>query len=258
MLPTLPKAHNENIVVQELENEVLIYDFQTDKAFCLNETLSIIFQHCDGKTSIGELKRRYKYTDDLIFLALDELHASNLIEGKKSAHFAGLSRREVIRKVGLGTMLALPVITGLVAPRAASAASCAANTQNDINNCGSCGNVCNLPNAAANCVVGTCQVAACFPNFANCNGNPGDGCETNTSTSNTNCGGCGNACPVNNNVPACVNGNCTVGTCNAGFANCNNSPFDGCETNTNTSNTNCGGCGNVCTAGTTCQNGTCQ
>jgi hypothetical protein len=253
----LPKNRNKNIVVQELENETLIYDFATDKAYCLNETLTVVYNHCDGVTSVDELKRRYKFTDDLIFLALDELQNNKLIEGEKSTHFAGMNRREVIRKVGLGTMLSLPVITGLVAPRAASAASCAANTQNDINNCGSCGNVCNLPNASATCVGGTCQIAACFPGFANCNGSPVDGCETNTTNSATNCGGCGAACQVNNNTPVCINSGCSVGTCNTGFANCSGTAATGCETNI-TTNTNCGGCGNVCAAGTTCQNGACR
>ena len=31
----IPKARQEDIVVQELENELLIYDFRIDKAFCL-------------------------------------------------------------------------------------------------------------------------------------------------------------------------------------------------------------------------------
>lgn len=242
MLPTLPKARNENIVVQELENEVLIYDFQTDKAFCLNETLSTIFGHCDGKTSFDELKRRYRYTDDLIYLALDELQSRNLVESEKITHFAGMSRREVIRKVGLGTMFALPVITGLVAPNAANAASCG---------------VCNLPNATSTCVGGNCQITSCNPGFADCNNTAGDGCETNLNTSVNNCNGCGFVCSFPNATASCVGGSCAIASCNAGFANCNNVLADGCETNLNTSSTNCGQCGFSCPGGQTCQGGSC-
>lgn len=34
----LPKARNNNLIMQDAENEVLIYDTVSDKAYCLNET----------------------------------------------------------------------------------------------------------------------------------------------------------------------------------------------------------------------------
>ena len=121
----LPKARNENIVVQNLETEVLIYDTIIDKAYCLNETSANIFNHCDGATSFDEFKRRYKYTDELIFLALDELKEKNLLDSsaKYQTPFAGMNRREVIRKVGFATMIALPTISSIVAPTSLNAAS---------------------------------------------------------------------------------------------------------------------------------------
>lgn len=121
----LPKSRNENIVVQNAENEVLIYDTVTNQAFCLNETSAKVFNHCDGKTSFDELKRKYKYTDELIYLALDELKKQNLLADDAAylSPFAGMNRREVIRKVGFATMVALPLISTLVAPTAAAAQS---------------------------------------------------------------------------------------------------------------------------------------
>lgn len=127
----LPKARSENLLIQEFENEVLIYDAQIDKAYCLNETSARVFEACDGETSFDELKRRYKFTDDLIFLALDQLRKENLLPGGDSyrSPFAGMNRREAVRRAGLATMVVLPVISALVAPTAANAAS-------------ACGNVC--------------------------------------------------------------------------------------------------------------------
>ena len=49
-------------------------------------------------------------------------------------------------------------------------------------------------------------------------------------------------------------------TCAAGFADCNNNPSDGCETNINTSASNCGVCGRVCSGtngASSCVAGTC-
>jgi hypothetical protein len=140
----LPLARTANIVVQELGNEVLIYDLKTHKAFNLNETSSIVYKACNGSASFEELKSKYKFTDDIIFLALDELKKQNLIAEDYDSPFAGISRREVIRKVGLASMIALPAIASLVAPTAAGAqsagllplfASCATNAQCASNFC---------------------------------------------------------------------------------------------------------------------------
>lgn len=83
-MKSLPKIRNENIIVQKLKNEVLIYEPATNQAFCLNETSAKVYNHCDGATSFDELKRRYKFTDDLIFLALDELRKENLKQLKEN------------------------------------------------------------------------------------------------------------------------------------------------------------------------------
>lgn len=121
----LPQSRNENIVVQNLENEILIYDLLINKAFCLNQTSAIVYQNCDGITTCDELKSKYKLTDDLIFLTLDKLREQNLLDEKEkfvSPH-ADVSRREAIRRAGLASLAALPVISVLLAPQAVNAAS---------------------------------------------------------------------------------------------------------------------------------------
>lgn len=123
----LPPTRNENIVVQEAGVETLIYDLTTNKAYCLNETTAKVFHACGNNRTFADLRREHNFTDDLIYLTLDELAANNLIADYQSNYFSGLSRREVIRKVGLATMVALPVISSLVAPQAAHAASACVN-----------------------------------------------------------------------------------------------------------------------------------
>ena len=119
----LPKAKTENIVVQKAGNEVLIYDLMANKVFCLNETSTKVYQACNGKTSFDELKTKFKLTDDLIYFALHEFHNLDLVSSDYQSKFASIPRRELIKKVGLASAMALPLVTSIVAPQAVHAQS---------------------------------------------------------------------------------------------------------------------------------------
>lgn len=86
-----------------------------------------------------------------------------------------------------------------------------------------------LLNATSVCQGGQCVLGQCQPGFANCNGNPADGCETNIMVSNSNCGACGSPCFGGPHMSAmCQQGVCNR-VCEPGYKNCNGSPNDGCE-----------------------------
>lgn len=214
MLRKLPAAQNRAVAVQEFDKEILIYDFDINKAYCLNETSSVVYRHCDGKTSFDELNRRYNYTDDLIYFALEELQKSNLVEGEKIAHFAGLTRREAVKRVGLGTLAALPVISALAAPSAAQAASgCAAD-----------GQTCTFNNFTQSncCAGGRCQSSnacvQCFPQ-----GVRYSGCAAPGSTPE-NQAACATVCNNDPRKNLCCNG----GTATANFDTTANPPEYAC------------------------------
>jgi hypothetical protein len=126
-----PKARENELVVQELRDEVLIYDLTIHKAYCLNPTSAEIWNLCDGNNSVSDItkqlskKLKQPLTDDLVWLALDQFKEDNLLSHNQEVEikFDGLSRREVIKKVGFASMVALPVIASLVAPTAAMAQS---------------------------------------------------------------------------------------------------------------------------------------
>lgn len=123
---------------------------------------------------------------------------------------------------------------------------CEVNTETSPSHCGTCGNVCNLPNSTESCVSGACNIASCDADYADCDASRTNGCEVNTATSAANCGTCGRVCVAANGTPSCSAGNCAVDACNAGFADCDALATNGCETNTQTSASSCGTCGNVC------------
>jgi len=53
--PHAALARDEELVVQELSDEVLIYDLRQHKAHCLNQTAAFVWNHCDGETSADEI-----------------------------------------------------------------------------------------------------------------------------------------------------------------------------------------------------------
>lgn len=117
----LPQSRSENIVVQSADKELLLYDLIINKAYCLNETSALIYQACDGKTTFAELKKRErKLTDEIIFLAIDEMQKENLLQEKFES---GISRRKLLTEAAFAA-LTLPMITILIAPKAVQAQSC--------------------------------------------------------------------------------------------------------------------------------------
>src|SRR5664279_2515256 len=96
-----------------------------------------------------------------------------------------------------------------------------------------------MVNATASCTNGSCTIATCQPNMADCNNKASDGCETNLQTSATYCGSCNNACNTNHGTATCAAGQCGI-TCAPGFSNCDGLVSNGCEVDLSRSEDNCG------------------
>jgi len=100
-------------------------------------------------------------------------------------------------------------------------------------NCGACGQACDTARSlGATCAGGACGYAGCAPGWADCTkaAPDTDGCETSTS-SPSNCGGCGQACDTSTGQPTCNGTACTY-QCAPGRTDCNagRAPnTDGCE-----------------------------
>jgi hypothetical protein len=128
----VPVARKEGLVIQETTEEVLVYDLTSNKAHCLNQTAAFVWKSCNGNNSIPEITRLFEkevgsaVEEDLIWLAVDQLNEKNLLEAELASNLAGRSRREVIKKIGLATVVALPIVASLTAPTSALAStSCA-------------------------------------------------------------------------------------------------------------------------------------
>lgn len=156
-----PIARKAGLVIQEVPDEVLVYDLETNKAHCLNRSAAMIWRSCDGKNTVSEIAGLVasqvggKVTEDFVWLAIDQLSENRLLEKEIAVTFEGQSRREALKKIGMATMVAVPVIASLVAPQnALAAASCACQ------NPSSCGSV---PNAGCPSTVNCNGAGICAP-----------------------------------------------------------------------------------------------
>lgn len=133
-----PTARTAGLVVQEVPDEVLVYDLERERAHCLNQTAAMVWRACDGNTSVKEIghvigsKTGHPVSDDLVWLAIDQLNEHDLLTAEIKPKFAGESRREVLKKIGLASMIALPIIASLAAPQSVLAnVSCVCDDVSD-------------------------------------------------------------------------------------------------------------------------------
>jgi hypothetical protein len=112
---------------------------------------------------------------------------------------------------------------------------------NTLDRCGACDATCGgLAHASPDCETGTCKVKACLGNYADCNEQGDDGCETPLDGLD-NCAGCSTVC----DKASCGGGVCTAVVCASPLADCDRDEVD-CEVDLSADVDNCGGCDLAC------------
>jgi hypothetical protein len=131
MIPNvIPQARENGLVLQELEDELLVYDLDRHKAHCLTGAAGLVWRHCDGKTSVSELttllQKEYRapVDEEVVWVALQRLGKAHLLRERVTpptdASFRS-SRRDLMRKLSVVGGIA---VISIIAPQAANAATC--------------------------------------------------------------------------------------------------------------------------------------
>jgi hypothetical protein len=125
----LPLARTDALVIKELQDEVLVYDLKRHKAHCLNQASAIVWQHCDGRTTVEQMaslleRELASAVDvDVVWLALTQLRRFHLLEeASPKTGIIKVTRRDLVRKY-IPAALVLPLILSIPSPTAAQAAS---------------------------------------------------------------------------------------------------------------------------------------
>jgi hypothetical protein len=136
----IPVARTANIFITEVDNEVMIYDRETDACHCLNPIATKVYYYADGRNTVDDiaafLEQELELSEDvdirgLVWLALEELEKCHLLKEYLKEPLSderGTSRRKVLGKTAklagaaaIGVLF--PMIHSVIAPKLAMAAS---------------------------------------------------------------------------------------------------------------------------------------
>ncbi len=173
---TFPLARRSALVMKEMPDEILLYDLKHHQAHCLNQTAALVWQHCDGATSLTVIAQTLSQelnttmSEAVVWVALEQLSRAHLLEQQlsKPAARASVSRRQALRKLA-GMAALAPLVTSIVAPTAQAANTCLGQACTNDAQC-DCTNCCNT-------VSGQCTATGLLaddPCDVNCQCDSGD------------------------------------------------------------------------------------
>ncbi len=128
-----PVTRKENVFVEQLATEVVLYDKTHHRAHRLNRTVFAVWENADGSKTVEELaeilnnRLGVPLDRELVLLALEDLQKADLVADAppETADGSSLSRREMGRKFALAGASAslLPFVASVLAPTPAMARS---------------------------------------------------------------------------------------------------------------------------------------
>jgi hypothetical protein len=183
-----PVARSEDLLIEEVGDELLVYDQLSNQAHCLGTLAARVWQACDGETSAEALASKLDLDSDSVARALAELSDCKLLEGDGPLVVSngGITRRDLgfrAAKVGAAAA-AVPLIVSIAAPVPAAAitptpAQCLLYTDSD---CDNCTNICGC------CCCGQSGGGPVEPSCKTCYTT--SGCPTITFTADNKAGHC--------------------------------------------------------------------
>jgi hypothetical protein len=165
-----PERRRDGLVVKELPEEVLVYDLERHRAHCLNPAAAAVFRSCNGERTVSEIARILRREtgapadESWVHLALDRLDKAHLLEAAPAAKPRhGVSRRDILKRAGVGLAAAIPIVTSIVAPTPVEAAATCTQCCSSAADGTPCGNPLALCTGICTCQGGLC-VGGCGPN----------------------------------------------------------------------------------------------
>ena len=138
-------------LVRQVGSETLVINLQHNKATCLNEMAASVWKLCDGKNTISDISRTLSdrhgtaVQENATRLALVQLEKAGLFSTQPDHRdeLQSDTRRTLIKRLSVTSLLALPAVASVVIPLPAAAASCRPNGNPCTSNAQCCSGRCN-------------------------------------------------------------------------------------------------------------------
>jgi hypothetical protein len=123
-----PRARTNRLVTRDLGDELLVYDLERHKAYCLNQVAMQVFRRCDGETTVPDMALHVgkalgmPVDEQAVRLGLVRLEKAHLLDDPV-AQILHISRREILSALGKAALVAMPLVTAITVPTSAQAAS---------------------------------------------------------------------------------------------------------------------------------------
>lgn len=176
---TVHMARVGDLIVEDVGEEALIYDTRTDTAHSLNSVAAAVWRAAHDGATVSQLVEHTSADEDLVVIALSELHEKGLMDGSEFAAPRISRRRALGRMAAVGAAAAAaPFIVSATVPKAEAAGSppscravgqtCTGTTFASNNCCSStsCGN--NSPVCSTSGTCTCCTPAGTKPGGSNC------------------------------------------------------------------------------------------
>jgi hypothetical protein len=130
----MPSRISQNVSMQQIGAETLVYDGQRHLAFCLNASSGAVWKMADGTRTMAQIAHATsleigaEVSEVLAGYIVETLRADGLLEpttqsgnGNGVEATPGISRRAMLQRLGVGGAMLLPVVASIAAPTAAQA-----------------------------------------------------------------------------------------------------------------------------------------
>jgi len=128
-----PKIRTTRLLVEELVDELLIYDVDRNEVHCLNGPAVQIWKLCNGERTVSEIATAlntdldHEQAETLVWSAVEQFAEKHLLEVTEEEPLAAsrpqdLTRRQMLLRLGV-VVAALPLVDSIVSPEAALAQS---------------------------------------------------------------------------------------------------------------------------------------
>ena len=115
-----PTARRAGLVVKQVGDETLVYDLAEHRAHSVNQVAAAVWRRCDGTRDAAEIGADLRaegvlVSEEAVRYAVGELGHAKLFTTPVGRD--ALTRRQLMRHLGAGAAVALPVVVTIVAPR---------------------------------------------------------------------------------------------------------------------------------------------